>query len=73
MTDLRLTNLGVTTLGEKQRSYRPVMTFLDDQAQNIRVYTDNGTMDLSATELQNKDLLMARISSHTCEAMASKD
>ena len=50
---------------------RPVMTFLDDQAENIRVYTDNGTMDLTAAELQDKGLLLARVKQCTGEAMAS--
>jgi hypothetical protein len=39
---------------------QPVMTFLDDRAENVRVYTTNGTMDLAASDLQNKDLLLAK-------------
>lgn len=39
---------------------QPVMTFLDDRAENVRVYTANGSMDMATTDLQNKDLLMAR-------------
>jgi hypothetical protein len=36
------------------------MTFLDDRAENVRVYTTNGTMDLATSDLQNKDLLLAK-------------
>jgi hypothetical protein len=39
---------------------QPVMTFLDDRAENVRVYTTNGTMDLATSDLQNKDLLLAK-------------
>jgi hypothetical protein len=39
---------------------QPVMTFLDERAENVRVYTTNGTMDLATSDLQNKDLLLAK-------------
>jgi hypothetical protein len=40
---------------------QPVMTFLDDHAEAVRVYMDNGTMDLATADLQNKDVVMARL------------
>lgn len=49
---------------------QPVMTFLDDHAEDIRVYTNNGTLDLTATDLQDKDLLLARVQQCTGEALA---
>ncbi|MCB9183050.1 MAG: DUF3332 family protein [Flavobacteriales bacterium] len=49
-----------------------VMTFLDDQGDNVRVYTSDGSMDLTYAELQDKDLLMARMGARFGkEAMAS--
>lgn len=41
---------------------RAVMTFLDDRAENVRVYTDNGTMDLAVSELKDSEALFARFS-----------
>jgi len=40
---------------------QPVMTFLDDRAEAVRVYMDNGTMDLATADLQHKDVVMARL------------
>lgn len=49
-----------------------VMTFLDERGDNIRVYTDDGSMDLTYAELQDKDLLMAKVGVRFGkEAMAS--
>ncbi len=49
-----------------------VMTFLDEQGDNIRVYTTDGSMDLTYAELQDKDLLMAKVGARFGkEAMAS--
>jgi len=39
---------------------RAVMTFLDERAENVRVYTDNGTVDLAVSEMTDSDALMAR-------------
>lgn len=45
---------------------QPVMTFLDERAETVRVYMDNGTMDLATADLQNKDMVMARLgTAHT--------
>jgi len=44
---------------------QPVMTFLDDRAENIRVYTNQGTMDLATAELGNKDLMLAKFRATT--------
>lgn len=40
---------------------QPVMTFLDDHAEAVRVYMDNGTMDLATADLQHKEVVMARL------------
>lgn len=49
-----------------------VMTFLDEQGDNIRVYTASGSMDLTYTELQDRDLMMAKLGARFgSEAMAS--
>lgn len=48
------------------------MTFLDEQGDNIRVYTNDGSLDLTYAELQDKDLLMAKVGARFGkEAMAS--
>ncbi|MBK8500432.1 MAG: DUF3332 family protein [Flavobacteriales bacterium] len=39
-----------------------VMTFLDEQGESVRVYTDNGSMDLASAELLDTSVLMARAS-----------
>lgn len=39
---------------------RSIMTFLDDRAENVRVYTDNGSVDLAVAEMSNTDALMAK-------------
>jgi hypothetical protein len=40
---------------------QPVMTFLDDRAEAVRVYVDNGTLDLATADLQHKEVVMARL------------
>ena len=40
---------------------QPVMTFLDDRGEAVRVYMDNGTMDLATADLQHKEVVMARL------------
>ncbi|MBL0129015.1 MAG: DUF3332 family protein [Flavobacteriales bacterium] len=42
---------------------QPVMTFLDDQANMVRVYTDNGAMEITTADMQNRDMLMAKLGS----------
>ncbi|MBL7964454.1 MAG: DUF3332 family protein [Flavobacteriales bacterium] len=37
---------------DSQVCEHPVMTFLDDQAENVRVYTDTGSMDLHLDDAQ---------------------
>jgi len=73
--EVRIMKFDRTTLTWKYTDSKvceqPVMTFLDDQAENIRVYTENGTMDLTAAELQDKGLLLARVKQCTGEAMAA--
>ena len=39
---------------------RPVMTFLDAQAEHVRIYTENGSVDLAASDLQDRELLFAK-------------
>ena len=39
---------------------QPVMTFLDDRAEAVRVHTDHGTMELPTSDLQNKGLMLAK-------------
>lgn len=38
-----------------------VLTFLDEQGDHIRVYGADGSMDLTYAELQDKDLVMAKL------------
>lgn len=40
---------------------QPVMTFLDDQAKHVLVYTHNGTMEITAADMQDRDVLMAKL------------
>lgn len=50
---------------------RPVITFLDDQAEQVRVHTDNGTVDLSKADLADKAVLRAKFTGCGAEGMAS--
>jgi len=50
---------------------QPVMGFLDAEGENIRLYTDFGTMDMAAADLQNEELLLAKLGECKGEAMAS--
>lgn len=50
---------------------QPVMGFLDAEGENVRVYTDFGTIDMAAADLQDNDVLMAKLGECTSEAMAS--
>lgn len=49
-----------------------ILTFLDEQGDHIRVYTNDGSMDLAYTDLQDKDLVMAKLDARIGhETMAS--
>lgn len=50
---------------------QPVMGFLDTQGNDVRLYTDFGTIDMAATDLQDSDVLMAKLGECKSEAMAS--
>jgi hypothetical protein len=50
---------------------RPVITFLDDQAEQVRVHTDNGTVDLSKADLADRSILRAKFTGCGAEGMAS--
>ncbi len=50
---------------------QPVMTFLDERAETVRVYMDNGTMDLATADLQNKDVVMARLGTADTQGTSS--
>lgn len=52
---------------------QPVMGFLDAEGENVRVYTDFGTIDMAAADLQDSDVLMAKLGECKSEAMASAD
>jgi hypothetical protein len=44
---------------------QPVMTFLDDEANAVRVYTGNGAMDLSQADLANTAVLQGKLAACT--------
>ncbi|HRO98594.1 MAG TPA: DUF3332 domain-containing protein [Flavobacteriales bacterium] len=50
---------------------QPVMTFLDDQADAIRVYTEKGAVDLTSEEMNDQTALDAKFASCGYEALAS--
>ena len=50
---------------------QPVMGFLDAEGENVRLYTDFGTVDMAAADLQDQDLLMAKIGACKGDPMAS--
>ena len=50
---------------------QPVMTFLDDQADAIRVYTEKGAVDLTSEEMNDQAALDAKFASCGYEALAS--
>jgi len=50
---------------------QPVMTFLDEEAEAVRVYTANGTQDLRAADLANADALRAKLAACASEGLAS--
>ena len=50
---------------------QPVMTFLDEEAGAVRVYTSYGTQDLSAADLNNSTALRAKMAACAGEGLAS--
>jgi hypothetical protein len=52
---------------------QPVMTFLDAQAEHVRLYTTTGTVDLAMSDLKNEELLLAKFGGQRSEAMACAD
>lgn len=49
---------------------QPVMSFLDDQAERVRVYTDAGSIDLATSDLEDSGLVMARLNAMRGETTA---
>ena len=49
---------------------QPVMTFLDGNAEVVRVYTENGTKEISAGDLANADALRAKLVACGSEELA---
>jgi hypothetical protein len=47
------------------------MTFLDEEAGAVRVYTSYGTQDLSAADLNNSTALRAKVAACAGEGLAS--
>jgi hypothetical protein len=41
---------------------KAVLGFLDEQGEQVRLYTDAGSIDMAAADLQNKEVLMAKLS-----------
>ena len=50
---------------------QPVMGFLDAEGENVRLYTDFGTVDMAAADLENENVLMPKLSDCKGEAMAA--
>jgi hypothetical protein len=40
---------------------QPVLGFLDEQGDQLRLYTDMGTIDMAAADLKNENVLMAKL------------
>jgi hypothetical protein len=40
---------------------QPMLTYLDDRAENVRIYTAQGTVDMAAADLNNTDVLLAKL------------
>ena len=52
---------------------QPLITFLDAQASNVRIYTSNGSVDLALADLQEKDQLLARFNGCSGPVLASAE
>lgn len=50
---------------------QPVLGFLDEQGDELRLYTDFGTIDMAAADLKNEQVLMAKLGECKGEAMAA--
>ena len=52
---------------------QPVMTFLDDDADQVRVHTATGYADLATADLGDRDALAAKLAGCGAEAFACAD
>ena len=43
---------------------QPVVSFLDAKGENVRVYTGSGAVDMATTDMQDKDLLLAKFNAN---------
>ena len=51
---------------------QPVLGFLDEQGDELRLYTDFGTIDMAAADLKNEEVLLAKLGEcKSNEAMAA--
>jgi hypothetical protein len=50
---------------------QPVLGFLDEQGDELRLYTDFGTIDMAAADLKNEQVLMAKLGECKGETMAA--
>ena len=50
---------------------QPVLGFLDAQGNDVRLYTEFGTMDMAAADLADHDVLMAKLGDCKGEVMAA--
>ena len=50
---------------------QPVLGFLDEQGDQLRLYTDMGTIDMAAADLKNEQVLMAKLGECKSETMAA--
>ena len=50
---------------------QPVLGFLDTQGNDVRLYTDFGTVDMAAADLADRDVLMAKLDNCKGEVMAA--
>lgn len=50
---------------------KAVLGFLDEQGEQVRLYTDVGTIDMAAADLQNKEAVMARLGECKSGTMAA--
>jgi hypothetical protein len=50
---------------------QPVLGFLDAQGDELRLYTDFGTIDMAAADLKNEQVLLAKLGQYKGETMAA--
>lgn len=51
---------------------QPVLTILDDQADNVRLYTEQGTVDLTSADLCDASVLSAKFDACTTEMASTR-